>query len=125
MREIKFRIWYPYGYKGKMVNDVLIDLERGELMADNDCLCEREGHSGEIVMQFTGLLDKNGKEIYEGDILKYKFSVLSGIDEVIFTDGAFILKNDYIAETGLRTVKNVSDYCEVIGNIYENPELTN
>ena len=123
--EIKFRIWYPYGYKGEMVNDVWMDLERGELMADNDCLCEREGHSAAVVMQFTGLHDKNGKDIYEGDILKYKFSVLGGMDEVIFTDGMFRLKDDYIPEAGFRTVSNVENYCEVIGNIHDNPELLN
>jgi len=76
MREIKFRVWYPYGDGGEMVNDIWIDLERCAVMADNDDLCEREGHSGAILMQYTGLKDKNGKEIYEGDIMAVK-----GIDD--------------------------------------------
>lgn len=70
MREIKFRAWYPYGDEGEMVNNIWIDLERGSVLSDNDDLCEREGHSGAILMQFTGLLDKNGlQEVYENDII--------------------------------------------------------
>lgn len=72
------------------------------------------------LMQYTGLKDKNGKEIYEGDIVevidKYAKRVFTG--EVSFIDASFVIKNDY--STNYRWM----DYdVKVIGNIYENPEL--
>jgi len=73
-----------------------------------------------IVMQFTGLLDKNGKEIYEGDIvLPVKFKDIPNIVEYV-ANGFYRVKkhNDKFYYNPLGT-------CEVriIGNIYETPEL--
>ena len=129
-REIKFRVWYPCGDKGEMVNDVWIDLEMGELFADNDALCEREGHSGAILMQFTGLSDKNGKEIYEGDIVRFYFDADYGydkkrgtemIDTVEFEEGIFYFMNANIGSGAYANRHN--KYCEIIGNIYEDKNL--
>lgn len=80
------------------------------------------------IMQYTGLKDKNGKEIYEGDVIK---GVLVNYGDYLETCGAveycegfaaFSLKND----AGQTLFHNhlVSKF-EVIGNIYENPELLN
>ena len=75
------------------------------------------------LMQFTGRKDKNGKEIYEGDICKtYTIGEPSELlDTVVFDDGSFVFQCDYKLSIELRGFKQ--DYIEIIGNIYENPEL--
>lgn len=77
-----------------------------------------------IIQQFTGLLDKNGKEIYEGDILLYKPSYRESeggqkdniVSEVKWSDGSFIFDSDILFQSD-------ASFFEIIGNIYENSEL--
>ena len=81
----------------------------------------------ETVCQFTGLYDKNGKEIYEGDILKYNFPYdgrLKHVSPVKFleTEASFGIKDRYENEIPLYRIA-ANNYFEVIGNIYENEEL--
>lgn len=77
--------------------------------------------------QFTGLYDKNGKEIYEGDIILYGGSIQN---EVVFRHGAFgylLYGGEFISYAGNTNFTfnplNRSEEHEVIGNIYDNPEL--
>ena len=79
-------------------------------------------------MQSTGLKDKNGVEIYEGDVINYRNSFRNPMTgsgslsinrdfKIIFKDGEFKAKGFDIR------LKNILNYSEVVGNIYENPEL--
>jgi hypothetical protein len=73
-------------------------------------------------MQFTGLKDKNGKEIFEGDILRLYYLESKTIDgaEVVFShDGGWVLKSG----SDFLNIGTRQDEVEIIGNIYENPEL--
>lgn len=132
MREIKFRVWaendeYPEGkmYRPEDGPDFLINLsgdlihthKKGDISFDG--VWARIGYNGIILMQFTGLTDKNGKEIYEGDILTFK-GVYAGY--VAFEYAEFITKAkiDYAMSP---KAPNSQEVYEIIGNIYENPDL--
>jgi uncharacterized phage protein (TIGR01671 family) len=122
MRQIKFRAFV----RGFMVDVVSIDFINQYITWDDNqydrgdppCKCyEIEALESVELMQFTGLHDKNGKEIYEGDILKTPYNNA----EVKFKDGQFgILKNN--SRYGRDFTSCMSNF-EIIGNIYENPEL--
>lgn len=121
MREIKFRAWFGEEHKMIPFDELHIELENGEytvwysLDGDSiqDGLCVEDFN----IMQYTGLKDKNGKEIYEGDIVRlpededYKYYSIIYSKNVL----GFTLSNG--CGFGL------SYGIEVVGNIYENPEL--
>lgn len=76
----------------------------------------------QIFMQFTGLLDKNEKEIYEGDIFAIDGEVLPC--PVTYEGDGFILKNSKHLSEAFGSWERRQNKYEVIGNIYQNPELT-
>ena len=115
-RKIKFRAWDEEDKKMKYPNLI------GWYSNDHTCWGDGDAFEAKELMQFTGLKDKQGKEIYEGDIvgLEYDHGWL-----VIFDDGAFRLKDDKHVTQGNRLlVQESAKRLKIIGNIYEMPELT-
>jgi len=114
MREIQFRVWDSYNKK-------MIPTEGGFSLGSADS--EMVGGPDYPVMQYTGLKDKNGKEIYEGDIIKLYPSDKSGI-QILWDEhiAGFGFGNQTMADH-LNFRKLTAINYEVIGNIYENPEL--
>jgi uncharacterized phage protein (TIGR01671 family) len=142
-REIKFRAWdkerklmfydvqkcYEMRYRS-IWDDVLEPFSFGHFLADTDY----------VVSQFTGLLDKNGKELYEGDFIKRlvestkwnreKFGITSDTQEValIRWDGDSLLFEELFRPSAkmhpcIECVRLCDVVFEIIGNRYENPEL--
>ena len=128
-REIKFRAWDKKEEKMFEVwelKGIWSDPEPRDAMVVlwNDT-GDEESNTKEIflmdtiLMQYTGVKDKNGKEIWEGDIVEFNYGSLGSFQEQIqFIDGGFWIKR----KDGSSFMPS-EDVREVIGNIYENPEL--
>ena len=136
MREIKFRAWHGKNKRMYTICEISFMKNSSDEFIERGC----EGYWGDNhrdrfslndlkLMQFTGLKDKNGKEIYEGDIVKThetsnkRLSGLGGnIFKIVFEEGSFEMYRKGNHE-GLERCCSYEGFIEVIGNIYENPEL--
>ena len=117
-RIYKFRAWdeiykrFKTGFNLAYEGEILV----GENNTDGDTDSELFNFN-----QFIGLYDKNGKEIYEGDIVRFDYiEERKEIMSVCFDDGMF----GFLIEGGFYPLSEyLNQNLEVIGNIYENPEL--
>lgn len=114
-RDIKFRAWDEVSEKMLNWNEFLDTNMKNTFIAPES--------TGLILMQYTGLHDKNGKEIYEGDIVKYRDSRGQHIEKVIFDKGCFYAGMHWGSSTRIAPKLINTRITEVIGNIYDNPEL--
>lgn len=115
MKEIKFRAWTG----NIMIYDVIVWDGNTILEIDEYHHSHKEVKS---IMQYTGLKDKNGKKIYENDIIKYDFKWKIGIGEDEIDRIGEVVMDEYMWCVDEHSINRVSDV-EVIGNLYENKEL--
>jgi len=119
MHEIKFRAWDKI--EKKWINNVLYSSEWQQFCyVQNNSFIWQDKNNFNIV-EYTGLKDKNRKEIFEKDII-----ILNKLD-----DRKFVVIENYLDWYGSHEyclhceIGNIEDDIEIIGNIYENPELLN
>ena len=141
MRAIKFRAWITEAKQ--MIEHNSIDfndfLHKTDLLGNiNHSYCGDDF----ALMQFTGLLDKNGKEIYEGDIIKWgmhkgseeyfhRYAVVEFNPDIQFRILFYVNSetgekkptDNYIFHFGKFTYKETDKHIEIIGNVFESPDL--
>ena len=146
MREVKFRVWYPNKkrFSDKLYNiiDYLMDIKNGKLVSNVYELANEDttdikyfNDDSYVLMQYTGLKDKNGVEIYEGDIVVVKNYNHHGENPkkvmFVYYDNSTAQYCTKVEKTSFKLEDLIMEnqpLCfansfEVIGNIYENPEL--
>ena len=131
MREIRFRAWYEEEKEMQSVIDIYFNKNKGDIESfvtkGKKATYHTDVHTHKL-MQYTGSKDKNGVEIYEGDIIHFKHNQMAGLGFVYF--------NEEVAQWWIKDIREVTKKrgqryypfwkdCQyrIDGNIYENPEL--
>ena len=118
MRDIKFRAWD--GEKMRYPNLINTSFTVGPLTCYTTDNLEPGFFDTEQLMQFTGLTDKNGVEIYEGDVLRYRYPRdMSGKDIVEFDE---VVEWENTTDFMGFGIHQLMEH-EIIGNTYQHPEL--
>jgi hypothetical protein len=122
MRETKFRAYHKE--RKEMFEIASIDFEEKKAALSNGIIKLLNVDSKQFeLLQYTGLKDKNDKEIYEGDILFFRDENMKYI--VVWQDTAFIIKPIEIRKylEKMCWLDDTEICCEIVGNIYENKKL--
>ena len=126
---IKFRVWNEKTESFIDYGDLMLDLKNGKVYSGDVGIPEYtiDVTNQVILMQYTGCRDKNGLEIFEGDVIKDKYDKAWLVQRYV---GAFVITNKIPDSDGQESTyshfSNVSNhhfYFEVIGNIWEDGEL--
>lgn len=134
MRTIKFRIYNKKTSKWIHGPNARHDLDGVNLFGETILFGELlNGVSVQdlndiVALQFTGLKDKNGREIFEGDIIRFQTEdnpedLQWELSEVKFESGAFCLSNKYFQYIHEFIMSDGTTEMEIVGNIFDNPEL--
>lgn len=123
MRKYIFRAWDDrnkrmiYDFDSPYIG--LLNFITG-LNEDGELFCGNEGDwQDKELMQYTGLKDKQGKMIFEGDILRKTYGSSKRMASISFFNGGYIFDDGYDTDLGSMDLSLI----EVIGNVHENPEL--
>jgi len=141
-REIKFRAWHKENKQMVCPDNILIDGDwiridfEDNAYPDGSASWYMDNEDGNEIMQYTGLKDKNGEEIYEGDIVKWddrsngkywRVAIVKINPDIQFeTFHCKTIPNSESTHTyhyGSFIYTDTENHLEVIGNIYENPKL--
>ena len=115
-----FRVWSNYRKKYASEAELHMDGSVDAIFEDDGVL--HHENTDVVVEQYTMLRDKNGKEIYEGDIVSYDYGFGTYVVTYRRYDASFVLEDDDREEI-LNLVLSGHPFYKVIGNVHENPEL--
>ena len=122
-REIKYRAWIKKGCESKMGGVTSINLDEGYI---NYIVCNEQNEieiiglaylDEYILLQYTGLKDSEGYEIYEEDVVWNEYD--EEYQVIIFDEGEYKL----MGESHIQNLYDELDYIDIRGNVYENFEL--
>lgn len=120
----RYRAWNKATKEMHEVDDIVsIDFEKKQIYVKTLFFNQLNHYvfDAVVLMQSTGLRDKNGKEIFEGDIIDSEDGILSGVVEFRPDLGMFV--STLIKYNNFERLCNVADSVHIIGDIYTNPEL--